>query len=137
MIQGRRLAFWSCLSVSCIVLLSGCGGGDSGPPRFHVSGMVNYKGAPIPKGTIAFEPDPDANNKGPSTLIPIENGTYSSKTAKVKGTVGGPMVVRINGGDGKEAGTLKNGTPLFKEYSEKVDLPKSETTKDFEVPAKK
>lgn len=123
------------LVVACAVFLGGCGG-ESGPPRFHIAGNINYDGQPIPFGEIVFEPDGEAENKGPSTRLQVVNGAYSSKSKNARGTIGGAMVVRITGTDGEESGTQKYGAPLFKEHVEKVELPKEDSTYDFDVPKK-
>jgi len=129
-----RSVDWVCVCFTLVGIM-GCGGADPGPPRFPISGTVNYNGAPVPHGEIIFEPDAEAGNNGPATRAVIDNGAYSTK--KGPGFVGGPMIVRITGTDGEAGtGTQPHGAPLFKEYTEKVELPKAETTQDFEVPAK-
>jgi hypothetical protein len=58
-------------------------------------------------------------------------------TALYDGTVGGPHLVRILGLDGIPRGELVNGSPLFPEYNTTADLPKEDTTLDFEVPTRR
>ena len=112
-------------------ILAGCG--DKGPARLRVSGKVNFDGKPVPAGQIVFEPDAAAGNNGPAGFAEITDGQYDTKKAGT-GTVGGPHHVRITGLDGKPAGTA-TVNPLFNTYETKVDLGKSESTQDFEVPA--
>jgi len=115
-----------------ICVLVGCGGSD-GPERYPVEGAVIYDGKPVPAGRIDFEPDPAQGNKGPAGYATIEDGRYA--TAQGKGTVGGPLVVRITGTDGEATGESPYGTMLFPTYTTSVDLPHESTTHDFDLPA--
>ena len=49
------------------------------PKRYSVTGTVTYKGAPIEKGTIAFKPVDETNNRSATGVI--ENGEYYLTTA--------------------------------------------------------
>lgn len=130
--RPRRLATAGLLL--CAAILLGCSG-DSGPPRYKVSGTVTYAGKPIPSGRIVLEPDPAQGNKGPAAYASIQNGHY--ETPEDKGCVGGPHIVRISGTDGKPGPETPQGMPLFfPEYRDKYDFPKEDTTKDFHVPAR-
>jgi hypothetical protein len=72
----------STLSVASIVILSGCGADNSGlDRRYAVSGRVTYKGAPVEKGTIVFEPTNPAPPTGRHASGTIENGGYSLTTS--------------------------------------------------------
>jgi hypothetical protein len=119
-----------------VLVLAGCG--DRGPRQYEVSGTVTYGGKPVPYGTIDFEPDASAGNRGPGGRAEIRDGHYA--TAPDRGVVGGPYVVRICGSDGMplempEEGLVDPaGTPLFEEHVEHVDLPNKDTTRDFAVP---
>ena len=115
-----------------LTTLVGCG--DRGPLRYKVTGLVTYRGKPVPVGRIAFEPDPDRGNRGPATMAIIEDGRFRTKSGK--GTIGGPHVVKIYG---YQAGAqtpvgLNIEKTLFPLYFTNVDLPKEDTTVDFEVP---
>lgn len=113
------------------MLLAGCG--PSGPPRYQVSGSINYNGRPVPAGHVIFEPDAAQGNAGPAAYAKIQNGRY--KTAADSGVVGGPMVVRINGRSGTGSPESPQGPLLFpREYRAKIELPKEDTTHDFEIP---
>ncbi len=54
------------------VCCTGCG--DSGPPRFSLSGQVTYDGQPVTNGSIAFEPT-DAS-LGKSASADLIDGRY-------------------------------------------------------------
>lgn len=117
-----------------IMVIAGCGG-DSGPPRYDVSGTVTYNGQPVPEGVISFRPDGSKGNEGPAANANIIDGKYDTSVAG-KGTVGGAHVVIIRGFDGEARpdDELPHGKPLFSEYTTNVDLPKSQgETIDFDV----
>lgn len=131
----QNVAVFTGILVSVMTL--GCGGGESGPARFSVSGKVTYQGQPIPNGFIMFTPDPGKGNSGPATGAPIVNGAYATEAGK--GTIGGPHRVEITGFDGipftEEGEELKDGKPLFPPYQTSADLPKQKTEMNFDVPA--
>ena len=56
-----------------VVLISGCGDDTGLAQRYAVSGKVTYKGQPVDKGRISFDPEsPD----GRPAAGQIENGRY-------------------------------------------------------------
>ena len=124
-----------------LALLAGCGG-QSGPPRFDLSGTVTYDGKPVPAGYIVFEPETAAGNSGPGSQADIRDGKYS--TLPGRGTIGGPHLVRIFGFDGipyqpdedVEGPPMLNpmGRPLFGNVSIAVDLPKETAVHHFMIP---
>lgn len=119
--------------VSMAVVGVGCR--PTGPARYDVSGTVTYDGQPVPVGTITFVP---ANgNAGPGGSTGIEAGRFDTASTG-KGPTGGPHVAMITGFDGKTIGGIEKvqeGSPLFIDYREDVDLPKEATIRDFNVPA--
>jgi hypothetical protein len=125
----KRLAPLVLLSLT--LLLVGCGGDDVS--RYRLQGSVTFNGQPVPAGTIRFEPDEAAGNKGASGSAIIVDGKYDTKD---KGIIGGPHIVYIDGAE-KGGANDEPGKTLFNNYSEKVDFPKESGTKDFTVdPAK-
>jgi hypothetical protein len=66
-----------CLALStagALAAFSGGCGGDRGPQRVVVSGVVTYNGKPIPDGAIVFAPDATSNT--PTSGTTIVNGKY-------------------------------------------------------------
>lgn len=116
--------------IACSLLALGCAKSD-GLERYQLSGTVTYDGQPVPKGEIQFTPNSREGNPGPGTFLKIENGHY--ETAYGKGVLGGSYGVRIVGYDGKANSDSDLGVSLFKPYSEKIDLPKEDSTQDFEI----
>jgi len=125
----RAIAFTSFI---CLAAVSCDGGGG-----YKVSGKVTFAGNPVPKGQITFSPDTAQGNTGPSAVAQIVNGEYRTET----GIAGGAYHIRIIGTDGKPTTTsgeeLPEGKPLFEPFETSIDLPKENTTKDFEIPAKR
>jgi hypothetical protein len=109
----------------------GCG---TGQREYHLSGAISYQGKPVPTGNIVFEPDATKGNQGSPGYAKIKDGRYDTRAEEGKATVGGPHLVRIMGRDGIPRGELVNGMPVFPDYSTTADLPKEDSTKDFEVP---
>lgn len=120
-------------------LLAGCGGEHG----YDVSGDVTFDGKPVPAGSILFTPDGSKGNTGPTGYATITDGHYDTAAAGGKPTIGGPMIVAIEGQDPsapapQDAGNAsgeKTIKTLFPHYETAVELPKESTTKDFEVPA--
>lgn len=119
--------------VLLLLPLAGCG--DSGPPRYDVSGTVTYNGKPIPAGTILFTPDASQGNTGPSGFATIKNGKFDTKLDGA-GTVGGPHRVSVDGYDGqaKPELALPDGESLFQGYMTQLELPKEATAIEIDVP---
>jgi hypothetical protein len=70
------------LGVSAAVVVLGCGGDNSGlARRYKVTGNVTYKGAPIAKGNINFEPTKPPVPEGRHASGAIKDGYYSLSTA--------------------------------------------------------
>ena len=63
------------VSVMSLALLAGCGGGG----RSEVSGTVTFKGQPLAKGTIRFDPMPGG---GSSASASISGGKYTVPAAQ-------------------------------------------------------
>lgn len=116
----------------CLMLVAGCSKPPSGPVRFPVSGKITFDGQPVPRGTIAFEPDTKAGNSGPGGYATIIDGVFSTHARM--GAVAGPQIVRIAGFDGKTTAEMIDGKPLFSEYNTNADVPEKAATIDFDVP---
>ena len=128
-----RLLGRFCLTSLFVCLLVGCGDGGG---RHHVSGNATFAGKPIPTGKIYFTPDASKGNSGAAGWADIQDGKFDTKAPGGQATIGGPMLVRIEGADGVRIDEERpNGNPLFPFYETQVDLPKSSSTRDFDVPA--
>ncbi len=139
LLRNLRLSRWKAprglVSLILVVLstvLAAAGCGQSGPARYEVRGTVTYGGQPVPAGQVIFEPDSEKNNTGPPAYARIQDGQY--RTQPGKGVVGGPHLVRIIGTTGQPTPEMPQGQMLFPEYRLKVDLPRSNAVRNFEVP---
>lgn len=72
-----RRSWTAALSGAFVSLVVGCGDSSGLPPRYVVTGKVTYNGAPVPKGTVTFEP---ASPDGRHASGAITDGTYSMST---------------------------------------------------------
>lgn len=121
------------------VSLSGCGGNAG----YHVSGVVNFEGKPIPTGKIYFTPDASKKNVGAAGFATIKNGAYNTASSDGKPQLGGPMIVKIEGFDPSAKGPQNAGDTsgevtiksLFPVYETTADLPKANAKQNFDVPA--
>ncbi len=116
--------------VACLLgsVLAGCSQGD-GQNRFRVSGEVKYGGKPVPYGEVLFTPDGSKKNSGAQGITTIKDGRYDTRGSRAPGTAGGPIVVRVT------ALSDPNGK-LLVEYEFSIDLPKSDSVHNIEIPAK-
>ncbi|HZW29931.1 MAG TPA: hypothetical protein VFF52_04440 [Isosphaeraceae bacterium] len=69
------------LGVTVTTVILGCGDDSGLARRYRVTGMVRYKGQPVTKGTIAFEPANPPLPEGRHASGFIENGSYTLTTA--------------------------------------------------------
>jgi hypothetical protein len=117
-----------------LTVAHGCG--RRGTERFRVSGTVTHAGKPVQLGRVVFEPDAARGNDGPQGFAPIENGRFDTAGPHCKGSIGGPMRLRIDGFEmtgGEDAAA--SGKLLFPPHEEAIDLPRADAVRDFVVPA--
>lgn len=133
----RRMSRAAGLLLTCSLLLATIGCMRRGPERFRVHGTVTHGGKPVPLGRIVFEPDLSRGNRGPQGFAAIEHGRFDTAAAFCRGSVGGPMVVRIDGfervGGAEDAATA--GRQLFDTFEMSLVLPRESVRHDFVVPA--
>lgn len=119
------------------LLVLGCSEGEE---AYHISGTVTFKGTPIPTGRIQFTPDGSKGNSGQAGYAIIKDGKYDTSEPGGQGTVGGPMVISIEGQDPGAVSTDKESgeeviQSLFLPYQTSAELAKEDTTWDHDVPA--
>lgn len=113
-----------------VAAMPGCGG-DS-VARSSLSGAVTYGGTPVKSGFIVFEPDATKGNRGPQGYASIANGRYETD-ATGKGSVTGPVKVRIVGLNSPTVNSEDPGAPIFSPYEQFVEITGAATL-DFDVP---
>lgn len=119
-------------SVLTILIVSGCG--DDYGTRYKISGTVTYKGAPVPKGVINFDPvDPKSGRAATGEIT--EGKYYLTTFTDGDGAVPGDYKVRISARKadfGKaEANQQKTGG-----MARQDDIAKAYRTAEKLVPAK-
>lgn len=94
------------LSLMLLAVMVGCGGGDSGPKKFEVTGTVTFKKQPLDYGSIQFMPA--EGSKGNFSGAEIKGGKYTIPAAS--GLVAGTYRVIISSGD-KDAKAKEEAMP--------------------------
>lgn len=122
--------------VGLVLLDTGCG---MLPQPGWLRGTVTYQGKPVPAGEISFTPDPPGRGPDIPMVCQIRNGTY--QVAFSRAMPDGRYVVKIVGLEAAgPAGLVPNATvspytkALFRPYEATVEVTRSVTTYDFEVP---
>jgi hypothetical protein len=81
-VMKKRHLLAIALSISAMIVILGCSSDDSGlARRYSVTGNVTYKGQPVAKGVITFEPANPAPPAGRHASGFIENGYYALSTS--------------------------------------------------------
>lgn len=102
-----------------LITLIGILGCSSEPSTFNVEGTVTFKGKPIPKGEIYFDPAPGI--QGPQGRAIIQEGKFSTRDQKA-GIVPGKYTVRVHGFDGKPVQEAPYGRAIFPAFESAMDL---------------
>jgi hypothetical protein len=85
-------------------------------------------GEPVPYGEILFTPDSGKGNSGPQGIATIQNGKYDTAGTRAPGVAGGPTVLLVTA-------LADTKGKLICEHQFSLDLPKSDTTHNIDVPA--
>lgn len=122
-----------------VVLLAAClaaaGCGGDGIRRHRVTGKVTFDGAPVPAGTIYFNPDAAAGHDGPSGFAAIVDGAFDTRAPRGRGPIGGPHTILVDGHvPPEDPAADAGGKVLFQRFELKKDLPASDSTLDVDVP---
>ncbi|TWT30885.1 hypothetical protein [Blastopirellula retiformator] len=99
----------------------GCGGSNS--TSLPVAGVVNFKGAPVPRGSVTFTPNSTQGNSGPAVSADIFDGKFDTTKAKY-GMTEGAYRVRIYGFDGNAMPEkeIPLGRAIFKEFHTEANI---------------
>jgi hypothetical protein len=120
------------LILAGLLLLCGCGGRAAS--RVDVWGEVTFQGGPVPAGTVIFDPDLARGGDGPQGFAEIRDGRYDTRRSG-KGAPPGPVIVRIDGFDGRAGAGYPYGKPRFLAYQVNAEVPQQGAAMNFEVPA--
>jgi hypothetical protein len=126
------------LHLAVIAPLFALGCGDSGPPRYRISGTVSYEGKPVPFGAIIFQPNTMEKNGGPNGVAEIIDGAFDTRVSG-QGFSGGPQIVIVQAFDGTNIHPDYNpyGLSLGSSYNEPHDLPNGEAVLNIELTERK
>lgn len=133
----------SAFAVLLLAVIWGCGSKSDHPETVPITGKVTYKGQPVTKGTITFQPD----GGQPATGQLQPDGTYSLSTfAERDGALPGHHQVMILATDADPT-LMPGSSPGYKTPKELVpkkyaqldtsglvaDVAKDKTTFDFDL----
>jgi len=99
-----------------------------------VPNTVAFDGKSVPAGKLILLPDTSKGNSGQGGFADIKDGVYDT-SKNGQGILGGPTIVRLDGFDGLTTANDPIGKRLFMTHEFLVDLPRQNSTKDFDVPA--
>lgn len=115
--------------------LTGCGDRNQGPQRFDISGIVTYKGQPVPRGTVTFSPNMDKGNEGPVAMARIIDGKYDTRSEGAKSPIAGELLVHVEG-YGPPVPNEEVPRPLFETYVMEFSMPRENQQLNIDVPVK-
>src|SRR3954454_20648207 len=120
------------LPLVCLFTFAGC---SSKPKPAQLSGMVTFKGQPVPAGFVSLAPDVGNGGKGKGRVFQIKERVYDSAKETPSGIDPGPYFVRIAGFDGVRIPRYGQGKQIFNEVTDLyISVPDGTTTKDFVIP---
>ncbi|UUO05469.1 hypothetical protein M4951_19070 [Blastopirellula sp. J2-11] len=110
-------------AIMAITLMTAWGCGAANSTGFSVSGVVTFKGAPVPRGTVTFSPDSTQGNSGPAVTTDIIDGKFDT-TGERFGMKEGAYRVQIYGYDGnaKPEMEIPLGRTLFNAYRTETSI---------------
>ncbi|HUP78282.1 MAG TPA: hypothetical protein VM260_06920 [Pirellula sp.] len=103
----------------CVCLLATCMSAGCGPPKdevFRVHGKVTFKGKPVPKGNVFFDPDGTKGTSGRQGFAGITDGVYDTSLPDGDGIKKGNYTIRVQAFDGKPLPDLPFGNGLTTEF---------------------
>ena len=89
-----RFAFHHLVSVTPLLLLTGCGGGSDAPPLVPVSGKVTVDGSAVRGATVTFLPQQSGLNTSIGTTR--DGGTFELFYSSSRGAVPGEYKVTVS-----------------------------------------
>lgn len=76
-----------------LISIIGCGGGEAGPPRAAVEGVVTLDGQKLAVGVVKFIPTATGKNVGPAVLATVKDGAF--QLSRSEGPVVGKHRIEI------------------------------------------
>jgi hypothetical protein len=114
-----------------VTLPIGCG-----PPKeklYRVYGEVTFKGAPVPKGNVFFDPDVSKGGSGKQGFAGIIDGKYDTALPDGDGIRKGAYAIRVQSFDGKPKPDYPFGDALTIEYIVKQSFQENDNRFDINI----
>lgn len=121
------------VTVLCFFVLA-CVGIGCSPPKevvYRVHGQVTFKGKPVPKGNVFFDPDASKGTSGKQGFAGINEGKFDTALPDGDGIKKGAYTIRVQAFDGKPKPDLPFGNGLTTEFITKMEF--SEEDNQFDI----
>ncbi len=118
-------------SLVLLMSLVGCG-----PPKediYRVHGTVTFKGKPVPKGNVFFDPDGTKGTSGKQGFAGIVDGKFDTAAPDGDGIKKGDYTVRVQAFDGKPLPDLPFGNGLTAEFVTKKSFSEDDNQYDIVI----
>ena len=126
-----RVLTWLSPFVLVCALTAGCGAPKEEVYRVH--GKVTFKGKPVPKGNVFFDPDGSKGTSGKQGFAGIVDGQYDTALPDGDGVKKGDYTVRVQAFDGKPLPDLPFGTGLTAEFVTKKNFSAEDNEFDIAI----
>ena len=127
------------LGMLLLVVAAGCGRG--GPARYDISGTVQFRGNPVPAGTITFIPAGASAGHQPLGFCTFRDGEFQSRSGRSPGAGSYRVLITVCDGVAYETrlGDIVEEHPLgkniFSSHTIDLELPdRHGSVLDFIVP---
>jgi hypothetical protein len=117
---GLRRSFALIVGMLPCLASLGCGGGDPGPARAAVEGVVTLDGQKLKEGIVRFIPTATEKNTAPATMATVKDGAF--QLPKTEGPVVGQHRVEIES-TGHYGFDLDDEAAYAKAFQEKKGVP--------------
>lgn len=122
------------ISLAAVGLLLSAGCGEPKPKVYRVHGEVTFKGKPVPKGNVFFDPDLSKGTSGKQGFASILDGKYDTAAADGDGIEKGAYVVRVQSYDGKPSDEYPFGNALTAEFVIKQSFEEDDNSFNIAIP---
>ena len=116
-LANRVLSCWGLAAGLSLLTSLGCGPAPEPVARVH--GTVTFRGQPVPKGNVFFDPDGTKGTSGKQGFAGIVDGKFDTAAPDGDGIKKGDYTIRVQAFDGKPLPDLPFGTGLTSEYIDK------------------
>lgn len=118
---------------ACLLTLTSVGCGPAPDPVARVHGTVTFRGKPVPKGNVFFDPDGTKGTSGKQGFAGIVDGQFDTAAPDGDGIKPGDYTVRVQAFDGKPLPDLPFGTGLTSEFVTKKNFSEDNNAYDIVI----